>query len=416
MRQQLAFDVEQVAAALEELKDRFVQTEFAVLSTCNRLELYCATRASGGVRECDLTGFLSDAAGMEPTELKQYTYTYNGDEAVRHLLRVACGFDSMVFGEEQILGQVKDSYRMACNAQATGKILNRLFHCAFATAKKVRTATGICNGRASVAGVAVQLAGELFKDMTVARVVVIGAGQVAGRLLRHLLQAGYKDVTIVNRSYENARRRADQYGVLARRWEELADLLAGADIVIASAAARGCLFSRDSVPEIIGKGRNRPLLIIDIAVPRNFDPAFGTVQNVHLYTIDDLSEVARRNLTSRRDDIDRGREIINREVRSFMDWFEVRDIGPLIGRMRDTLRRSCHDELQRFFGRPEQQQHYPEVEATLQRLVGRLLHVVTTNVNTVARQHGPAEAARMIDEIIQQAENFSEHENGEADL
>ena len=314
----------------------------------------------------------------------------------------------MVVGEGQIIGQGKESFRLACTAQSTGKVLNRLFHFAFNAGKKVHTNTSISSGRVSVAGVAVELAIQLFADISRAKVIVIGAGEMGELLVQHLLHVGCKGITIVNRSYDRAVNMANRYAVAAEKWDQLEEQLCGANIVIASAAVQEFLFKKKSFKNMIRKQRRGALLIIDIAVPRNFEPSVNEIEDVYLYSVDELAAVAEENRKAREDDIVRATQIIQKNVDDFMDWISSKDIGPLIGQMRGKFAQISQRELERFFvGVREDACCRDVMEPMVKRIVNRLLHCVIKNVNTVAKEHGPTEAARLVSDIVQQAEEVS---------
>ncbi|MHC4114155.1 MAG: glutamyl-tRNA reductase [Planctomycetota bacterium] len=411
IRERLAFDAADTTKALKQLKNKFPDTEFVLLSTCNRVELYSAGSSSAGARDVDgekIANFLSEFHGLAPEEFREFLYVYRDSDAVRHLLMVASSLDSMVVGESQIIAQVKESYSLACRTKSTGKILNRLFHCGFETSKKVHTITSISNGRVSVAGVGVELAKQLFADVSSARTVVIGAGEMGELLVQHLLHVGCKDIVVVNRSYEHALDIAAHYGIKGRKWEELHEQLIAADIVIASAAVQDYLFEKNLFRKITDKRRMGTLLIIDIAVPRNFEPAINELEDVYLYSIDDLSNVVEQNRKAREKDITEGMRIVDKSVSDFMDWFRARDIGPLIGQMRQKFVQIGQKELDSFFAGLGQEAPCREAaESMVKRIVNRLLHCVIKNVNLVTQKHGPAEAAKLIDSIIRQAEEIS---------
>jgi glutamyl-tRNA reductase len=408
IRERLAFDASAIVRALRQLKSKFGEAEFVLLSTCNRVELYCADKREAGVKAEDLANFMSKFHNVPLETFQEFLYTYDNEDSVRHLLAVASSLDSMVVGEAQIIGQVKESYRLACTAQSTGKVLNHLFHCAFATAKKVYTTTSISSGRVSVAGVAVELAMQLFADISSAKVVVIGAGEMGELLVRHLLQIGCKDITIVNRSYERGQNMATRHGVVARKWQELAEQLIAADIAIASAAAQDYLFKKDSFKKMMDSRRKGTLLIVDIAVPRNFESSVNQIEDVYLYSIDDLSEVVEQNRKAREQDIAKGMQIVSENVTSFMDWFGARDIGPLIGQMKEEFTQISQNELERFFVGTRQEASCREVlQAMVNRIVNKLLHCVIKNVNTVAKENSEAEAARLLGDIVRQAKEIS---------
>ena len=417
IREKLAFDAADTIRALRQLKDRFHEAEFVLLSTCNRVELYSACEGMGGVAAETIAKFLSEFHNVALENFQDFLYVHNDEDAARHLLTVASSLDSMVVGEEQIIGQVKESYRLACAAKSTGKVLNRLFHCAFATSKRVHTNTSISNGRVSVAGIAVELAMQLFADISEAKVVVIGAGEMGELLVRHLFHVGCRNITIVNRSRERGLSVAKRYGIEARQWEELTEQLIGANIAIASAATQDYLFRKDSFKKIMNSRLERALLIIDIAVPRNFEPSVNEIENVYLYSVDELAKVAEENLKAREEDITKGTHIIAENVAEFMDWFRSRDIGPLVGQMKKKFAQISQKELEHFFVGVRQEASCREVmEAMVNRIVNKLLHCVIKNVKVVAKKHGPAEAEKLVDSIVRQAEEISAEPNNKDDV
>ncbi len=408
IRERLAFDADKTLDALRQLKNRFSEAEFVLLSTCNRVELYCACKRTEAIESETIAEFFSEFHNIAVTEFRPFMYFYNDDEAVRHLLMVASSLDSMVVGEPQIIGQVKDSFRLACSARSTGKVLNRLFHCAFTAGKKVYTTTSISQGRVSVAGVAVELAKQIFADISSAKVVVIGAGDMGELIVQHLLKTGCKDITIVNRSYERALDVARRFSVSAGKWEKLQENLIDADIVISSAAGQDFLFNRMSFEKIMGERRRGTILIIDIAVPRNLEPSINEIEDVYLYSIDDLSEVVSQNRKAREEDMAGAMEIIEQSAAEFIDWFVARDIGPLIGQMKEKFARISRDELERFFVGVEQDASRREkLQTMVNRIVNKLLHCVIKNINTVAKENGAAEAAKLVDSIVQRAEEMT---------
>jgi len=405
IREGLAFDSLHVTAALKMLKDRFEEAEFALLSTCNRVELYCVSMADSKPFAEDIFQFFSEFHNIGLEKFRDYLYVYKGEKAVSHLLSVASSLDSMVVGEAQIIGQVKECYRLACGAKSTGKVLNRLFHCAFATGKKVHTATSIAMGRVSIAGVAVELALQLFADISTAQVVVLGAGQTGELLVQHLSQAGCGTICVINRSYGRAVNMAEKYGVTAKKWEELNEQLVDADIVIASASVQDYLFRKSAFGDIIKKRDKGALLIIDIAVPRNFEACVNEIEDVYLYSIDDLSEVVEQNLKARNEDVANGMRIVFENTAEFMDWFKARDIGPLIGQMKEKFGEISRKELERFFADSKlEASSREEMETMVSRVVKRLLHSVIKDVNKVSKEQGATEAAKLVQSIVSEAQ------------
>jgi glutamyl-tRNA reductase len=416
IREKLAFNTAETSSALCELKKRFSQAEFVLLSTCNRVELYCAGKHCQGADTAKLAEFLSEFHNIELNKFHQFLYAYENEDAVQHLLTVASSLDSLVVGEAQIIGQVKESYKLACAAKTTGKILNRLFHCAFATSKKVYTTTSISNGRVSVAGVAVELAQQLFEDISSAKVVVIGAGQTGQLLVQHLLQAGAGNITVVNRSYDRGVNVAQQYGIKAEKWEQLNNQLVNANIAIASASVQDYLFRKDTFKEITARRSEGTLLIIDIAVPRNFEPSVNELEGLYLYSIDDLEAVVEQNRKARQRDMAKGMEIVLENVADFIEWFSSKDIGPLIGRMKNQFKQIGDKEMERFFVGVRRDACCKEVmEAMVNRVVNKLLHCVIKNVDIIAKENGATEAARLVDSIVKQAEEIMSEASSKED-
>ena len=415
IREKLAFDAAETSRALCELKRKFAQAEFILLSTCNRVELYCAGKRCQGADPEKLAGFLSEFHGVELGKFREFLYVHEDEEAVRHLLSVASSLDSLVVGEAQIIGQVKDSFKLACAAKTTGKVLNRLFHTAFASSKKVYTTTSIANGRVSVAGVAVELALQLFENMSSAKVVVIGAGEMGQLIIQHLLQVGARNITVVNRSYDRGLKVAEQYGIEVRKWEQLDEQLIGANIAIASASVQDYLFRKDSFKQIMTRRKDGDLLIVDIAVPRNFEPAVDELDGLYLYSVDDLSAVVAQNRKARERDMAKGAKIVLENVAEFMEWFGAKDIGPLIGRMKEQFAQIGQNEMERFFVGVREEASCREVmEEMVNRVVNKLLHCVIKNVNVVAKENGATEAAKLVDTIVRHAEEItSEPDNKE---
>jgi glutamyl-tRNA reductase len=408
IREKLAFDAAGTSEALGALKKLFPEAEYVLISTCNRVELYCAGKHCQGADPDRLAEFLAEFHHIELDQFRPFLYVYENEDAVRQLLTVASSLDSLVVGEAEIIGQVKESYRLACAAKTTGKILNRLFHCAFATSKKIYTTTSVSTGRVSVAGVAVELARQLFADISSARVVVIGAGETGQLIVQHLLAVGARNITVVNRSYDRGLQVAEQYGITARKWEQLEEQLTGAHIAIAAASVQDYLFKKDTFKEITAHRKEKTLLIVDIAVPRNFEPSINELEGIYLYSMDDLAAVVEQNRRTREQDMARGMEIVLDNVVEFMEWFGARDLGPLIGRMKEQFAQISKNEMDRFFVGVREQACCKEVlETMVNRVVNKLLHCVIKNVDEVARENGADEAAKLVDTIVRQAEAIS---------
>ena len=409
VREKLAFNNDEAAQALEQLKKNFPYAGFVLLSTCNRTELYTAAEDHSCPTPDELAQFLSDFASVTLTEFKSNLYVHHDDEAVKHLLNVAASLDSLVIGESQILAQVKDSYTLATEVKCANKVLNRLFHCAFATSKEVYSLTSIAQRRVSVAGVAIELASQLFEDISQANVAVIGAGEMGELLIRHLLDNGCRNITVFNRTLKRAENIAGAYHISCDNWSNLKSALQNVDIVVAAALTEEYLFDKSFLAD-----RSRTtLLIIDIAVPRNFDPAVNELADVYLYSVDDLEQVIKKNIEIRQEDISRADEIIVDNVESFMDWFGVMDIGPLIGQLRQKYHQISQKEFERFIAGesnipPIQKQ---KMEVVVNRIVNKLLHRLINGSYNIAKNYGPHEASHLIESIIQSKDRSDQTNN-----
>ena len=302
--------------------------ECVILSTCNRVELLAVARDP----ECGerLLEHWAGARGEKSAALKPYVYMYKNEDAVRHLFAVASSLDSMVLGEPQILGQLKDAYRAALENNTARVILNRLLHKAFSVAKRVRTETAIASSAVSISYAAVELARKIFDDMRQTHAMLIGAGEMAELAATHLVNAGIASIRVANRTHERAVQLAGQYGGEAVPFDDLAGHLAQVDIVISSTGAHEPIIRARDMREVLRKRRNKPMFFIDIAVPRDIDPDVNGLDNIYLYDIDDLKEVVEENLAGRREEAARARVIVAEETGIFCHWLKSLDLQPTI--------------------------------------------------------------------------------------
>jgi glutamyl-tRNA reductase len=317
LREQVAFDADAAGAALRELRREPGVEEALILSTCNRTELYVGVAAGA---EQAPQAWLNRHHRLTPGRLEEFLYRHEEDAAVRHMFRVATGLDSMVLGEPQILGQVKDAYQLAREAQALGAPLDRLLQHTFAVAKRVRTDTRIGAHTVSVAFTAVRLAEQVFTDLKQACVLLIGAGDTIELAARHLADKQVRRLIVANRTLENAQDLAGRYGGYAIALADLPHHLAEADIVIASTASRQPVVSRALVEQAIAARKRRPMFMVDIAVPRDIDPDVASLEDVYLYGIDDLQQVIDGNRRSREAAAREAETIIELQVDRYMAW------------------------------------------------------------------------------------------------
>lgn len=321
LRERLAIPEDELRAALLRLRKALPEDSGAViLSTCNRVEVYANAALPPAETHARLRAFLAEWRGLPEEDFSAALYEHKGREVVEHLFRVASSLDSMVVGEGQILGQVQDAFLAAKAAESTGKALNALFQSAFKSAKEVRTKSNISVGKVSISSVAVDLAVSIFTDLAGKTVLVIGSGAMGELTLRSLLSRGISRVVIANRSLEKARELAGQFDGEALALDALPCHLHRADILITSTAARQPILHARDFQEALKKRNLAPMFVIDIAVPRDVDAGVNALDNVYLYDIDDLQEVADQNLEARRAEMALCAEIIDRHVEQFVRW------------------------------------------------------------------------------------------------
>jgi glutamyl-tRNA reductase len=337
-----------VEAALRALAGRGSTHEAVVLSTCNRAEVYVASDDVEAAR-ADLAAFLSDFHRVDRGELSTHLYDLADLDSARHLFRVAAGLDSLVVGEPQILGQVKEAHTLASSAQTVGPVLNRLFHSSFAAGKRVRTETGLGAGAVSVSFAAVALARKIFGDLKGRIVLVIGAGEMGKLTAQHMKSQGVQQVTIVSRTMAHAARTAEAIGgASAAPWEEMDAALGASDIVITATGAGTTILTKSHIETVMRPRRNRPLFIIDIAVPRDVEATAGEIEQVFLYNIDDLQATVRENLARRASEVLRAEAIVAEEVGRFGAWLRSRGAIPTVVALRQKFENIRRAELERL--------------------------------------------------------------------
>ena len=384
VREQVAFTPTQLESALAELRSLPHISEAAVLSTCNRTELYCVTDTAG---EQTVLDWLGRFHNLRVEELSRCAYHYHDNEAARHLMRVAVGLDSMVLGEPQILGQLKDAYQQARQAKGLGGELERLFQHTFAVAKQVRTETGIGKNPVSVAYAAVSLASRIFDDFSRANALLIGAGETIELVARHLHEAGVRQLTVANRTRERAEQVSSSLGGTAITLPEIPDALEHADIVISSTASPLPILGKGMVERALKKRRHRPVFMVDIAVPRDIEPEVGELADVFLYTVDDLEEVIEENRRHRQVAADQAESLIEHGVGSWQHERRIRNGGEVIRDYRrhgEALRDQARDQALERLAKGEDPAKV--VERLAHQLASRLMHQPTLTIREAASQ------------------------------
>lgn len=384
VREKVAIAPADYQRALDGIATRPALRELVVVSTCNRTEIYGVSDAyHAGVEALDAA--FADLGRQAGVDVGGHLYRRHGAAAVRHLFRVAASLDSLVVGEPQILGQVKEAYRAAADSSLTGVALDRLFPHAFEAGKRVRTETAIGSYAVSVPAAAVDLAKKIFGSFSGRRALVIGAGEMAELTLRHLRESGVERVTIANRTLATAAAMAREFAAQTVGLEELPAALVHADIVVASAAAPDVLLRRSQVEVAMRERRHRPVFLIDIAVPRNVEPAVAQVYNVFLYSVDDLEKVVEDNRDRRGQEAARAEEIVEQEVGRFFKWWVGLEAVPTIVALREKIEKLSADESQRLLARLA---HLPERDRRLvaqfgPQLVHKILHLPTAQIRNV---------------------------------
>jgi glutamyl-tRNA reductase len=385
VRERVSFSPEQVPGLLGELRAVPALQECAVLSTCNRTEFYAVTQQDAAQTFSDLTAFLQSQSRAESLPLGSHLYRSEGSLAINHLFAVSSGLDSLVLGENQILGQVRRAYVQAQEARFTGPVLERLFPWALRVGKKARAETGIARGASSVSAAAVDLAQNIFGDMAGRKVLLLGAGKMSTKALKLLARTGVKEVQVVNRTFEKAAELAQQCGGVAVPFEALDDSLTQVDILISSTGAPHYIVTRERMAEIMRRRRGRPLFLVDIAMPRDFDPACGKVDNVFLYNIDDLQAVVDKNLARRHAETQAVLGMIETATLDFCRYLDSRQASTAIVTLRssfDSLRLSELEHYRVKKGLDDNQ--VALLEGFSRRLLAKLLHAPTEKLRRLS--------------------------------
>jgi glutamyl-tRNA reductase len=382
VREKLAFPDGELEPALKELNALPSVGEAIVLSTCNRVEIYAATRAALSATALpaaagEMRRFLATSRGVDSEKLAGHLYERTGPEAVQHIFRVASSLDSLVVGESQILGQLKSAYGAASKIGCVGPLLARCLERAFGVAKRVRSETAIARGAANVSSVAVELARKIFGDLGGKIVLVIGAGKMSDLAARHLRADGAADILVTNRSPEKAEELADKVDGEARPWADLDKLLATADIVVSSTGSRDPIITVPMMKGVVKARRHRPLFLIDIAVPRDVEAKVGKLDGVYLFDIDDLERVVADNLKERRAEAAGAQKIVDAEAAQFQGWLRSQGVVPTIKDLRERFAQIARAEAEKTLGVIGAQMGEKEQKAIRQMaeaIVAKLLH------------------------------------------
>lgn len=406
IREKLAFRDDELPGALQAMTAELPVAEALLVSTCNRVEVYGVAKPS-----VDPTGpvraFLATQRGLAPAEVADVLYDHRGNAAVRHVFSVASALDSLVLGEAQILGQLKAAYGVASAAGTSGPLLGRCLERAFGVAKRVRTETAIARGAANVSTVAVDLAKRVFGNLTGKSVLVIGAGKMSSLAARHLYASGAQRIVVTNRSPDKAEALAAEIDGIAKPWADLEALLVEADVVISSTGAREPVLTRALFKRVTKARRWRQIVVIDIAVPRDAEPAIGDFDGVYVFDIDDLEKVVAANLAERARAAEHAARIVEHEAGQFEHWLRTQGVVPTIRALRERFARVAEAELQKTLDALARREHTPAqqreaIQRLVQLVVNKLLHQPT-----IALREAPPEEAGMRAELLCQLFDLS---------
>ncbi len=378
IRERVSFAPETISIALKELTSQPGINEAAILSTCNRTEIVCCVEDTQNSSVVDWFQHYHD---LKPDEVEPYIYFHPDQFAVRHLLRVASGLDSLILGEPQILGQMKEAYTKALNAGTVGTLLGRLFQHTFAAAKQVRTDTAIGSSPVSVAFAAVSLAKQIFSNFSEHTALLIGAGETVELAARHLHENGIGRMIIANRTVEKAHAVAGEFNAYAIGLPEMPNHLPEADIVISSTASQLPILGKGAIERAIKARKHRPILMVDIAVPRDIEPEAGELEDVYLYTVDDLQDIIQEGLRSRQEAAKQAEELIDNQVIHFMGWLRSLDAVATIRAYREQAELVRDAELEKARRLLSRGASADEVMAKLARaLTNKLIHAPSTHM------------------------------------
>jgi len=396
LRECIAFTENESESAVRELAGKAPIKEVLLFSTCNRVEVLVVT--TDYTAAVDVTkNYIAEANKIPRHEFEDSLYIHAGEEAVRHIFRVASSLDSMVVGEPQILGQVKDAYRMATQANASGVILNRLLHRTFLVAKRIRTETGIGDHAVSISYAAVELGRKIFGSLEGKNVLLVGAGEMAELAVEHLIRQKAGKIHVANRTFENGIALARRFKGEAIRFEEIADSLKRVDIIISSTGSSDYVITRDQVKGIIRIRRNRPIFFIDIAVPRDIDPRINRLPNSYVYDIDDLQGVIEDNIEDRQREAVKGERIVDEAVIRFREWYAGLAVVPTIVALRGKLEAIAETEIKKTM----QSDKIPESSrGAIQKMAASLVNKIMHDPMVFLKKDSmPADKSKRIDTV-----------------
>jgi len=399
IRERFVFQEDEITRFLGLLREKGHADEAVLLSTCNRTELIFYV----GV-ECTSSSFdrlirhLVEFKGIKGG-IEDHFYTYSDREAIDHLFQVAAGLDSLVLGENQVLGQVKEAYRVSADKKLTGAVLNRLFHRAFEAGKKVRADTAINQGASSVSYAAVEVASKIFGDLTRHSVLLIGAGETGELVVQSLVERGSKSIHIANRTRRRADKLAEKYDAHVVEFRDFREHLAEYDIIATSTASKDLLIDYGDVKNALPRRKGQPVFFIDLSVPRDISEEVKKLENVFLYNIDDLDEVVAHNYEKRKNEIEKADRIISKITAEYLIWLSSLSLAPTISQLKEKLYAMAESELKRMAGKMTEDEHQ-KVSDFAQFLSKKYLGLVIKNLRSLSNEGRNLEYIRLVNELF----------------
>lgn len=404
VRERVSVRSSEVPAMLQQIRTQFPGSELVLVSTCNRTELYTAGIDVNAEKHRLFQILLKGDEHFKADELEKHFYVKSDLDAAEHILAVASSLDAMVVGESEILGQVKQAFGIAEEAGMTGKVLQSLFQRAFKTAKRVHSETDICRGRVSVSSLAVEFAEKVFDDLSTKTVMIVGAGETAELALKSLMDRGAKDVLVLNRSHGRGQDLAERCGGRAIQFDLLEDYLARADIVISSTSAPHLVIHAAAVQRAIDTRRGKPMLMVDIAVPRDIDPASAHIKNVYVYSIDDLQLIAAENIAKRREAVEQAWMIVRQGLAEIAEHFESGGLREILRKFDEHGREVCESALKRSLakeclaGLPEPSRE--EIRELARKIVSKMLAEPRESLKRAAKNGELENYRRVVDDLF----------------
>jgi glutamyl-tRNA reductase len=397
VREKVSVHHSQIVKTLKKLKNSPAIEGVVLLSTCNRLEIYASTKdLEVGIQT--IKDFLQNQAQDTEQKILDYLYVYTMYQAIQHLFKVASGLDSMVLGESEILGQVARAYELSCEADVNNKMTNVMFQKALAVGKRVRTETGIDHYSTSISYIAVELAKQVVGDFEDKKIVILGAGEMSTLTMKHLVAHGALTIAVSNRSLDRAKILADECGGQAVLLKDVDAYLAKADLVFSATASKGFIITSEKLQELMKTRANQPMLLIDIAVPRDIEPSVGNIEGVTLYDIDDLRDVADRHKNARELAAKKAEKILNQEISNFKKWHNSHVVLPTIAALQRHAQELKEEQLEQTLGKlgnisPKQEKI---IRSMANSLVNKLLHLPIINLKEVADSPHGSQYAEML--------------------